>query len=572
MAYTSNYTGEQIDARLAKTDDIIDSVNGVIAETDSDGNMNIQLYVTVPEAVMELADSGSTTAQCVAAFGDVEDVSNWVVEVEGGKQVQIKVGNTTIPSTNVTFVRSEDDEDVVYIGIDYSTDEARRSLKININGDLELDANSTMTIEHETTTRKQVINIPYAVMALATSASGSDIVTAFGGESAMTNIIKAIQNGAMAQLELVSGDMTIYIPFNVLTYEVNSDDILNLSATFLEQTTVISILIDDTLTDSAVLSAETTSSSGYTSWVRGSLYLATTSTVDSALNYYLGGDDNIVKLIGCIDNLGTVMLNNAMENDVYLSPIEYVTYNWSDTNRVVGFKIPLESANTIKEIVVDMTDTSALSVTSVTSSVLDSSVQTTSTIISNLNTITNQNGMFSTTSTTTGTFPTDIDTDAKKKGSLVRVSNSEATDTEGFDIWMSTDTSMSNYVYYRRYSGTGTVTSWFRLLDTETPDVMHANTTPLTTTSTHLKSGTYAIDDDTTIEGVSAGYGSMLVQMENYSNNTGIRTLTMITGDDAGKTFVSTVITGTYGAFNAMVTLAQYNALEARVTALENAE
>ncbi len=561
MKHTSNYTGEQIDARLAKTDYIIDSVNGVIAETDSDGDTNIQLYVTVPEAVMQLAESGTSSADCITAFGGETAFSDWVTEVRKGKEVRIKVGNTTIPSTNVSFY--EGDDGSIDIDIDYSTDESIHSL------DIDLTADEALSILHKTTTRKQVVNIPYAVMALATSASGSDIVTAFGGESAMNNIIKAIQNGAMAQLELVSGYMTIYIPFNVLTYEVNSDDVLNLSATFLEQTTVISILIDDTLTDSAVLSAETTSSSGYTSWVRGSLYLATTSTVDSALNYYLGGNDNIVKLIGCIDNLGTVMLNNAMENDIYVSPIENVTYNWSDTNRVVGFKIPLVSANTIKEIVVDMTDTSALSVTSVSSSVLDSSVGIASTVISNLDTITNQNGMFSTTSSTTGTFPSEIDTDAKKKGSLVRVSNSEATDTEGFDIWMSTDTSMSNYVYYRRYSGTGTVTSWFRLLDNETPDVMHANTTPLTTTSTHLKSGTYAIDADTTIEGVSAGYGSMLVQMENYANNTGVRTLTMITGDDAGKTFVSTVIVGVYGAFTGTVTLAQYNALVARVEALE---
>ncbi|MFI3315873.1 MAG: hypothetical protein R3Y04_09475, partial [Rikenellaceae bacterium] len=107
-----------------------------------------------------------------------------------------------------------------------------------------------------------------------------------------------------------------------------------------------------------------------TAWVRGSLYLATTSTISTALNYYLGGDVNISKIISCIDNLGVIMLNNPIENDVTVSAIEYVTYNWSETSRKVGFKIPLASANNLREVRVDMTDISNLSVYGVEDSVL----------------------------------------------------------------------------------------------------------------------------------------------------------------------------------------------------------
>ncbi len=122
-------------------------------------------------------------------------------------------------------------------------------------------------------------------------------------------------------------------------------------------------------TDIAAEAAEMVEVTG-SAWVRGSLYLATTSTTNASLNYYLGGDDNIAKIIEVIDNLGVIMLNNAMESDAYVSAIEYVTYNWSETSRKVGFKIPLESANNQREVRVNMTDVANLSVYGVVDSAL----------------------------------------------------------------------------------------------------------------------------------------------------------------------------------------------------------
>ncbi|MFR9541399.1 MAG: hypothetical protein SNH27_05045 [Rikenellaceae bacterium] len=126
----------------------------------------------------------------------------------------------------------------------------------------------------------------------------------------------------------------------------------------------------DYFTDEEVEEIENNAAASNTAWIRGSLYLATTSTINTALNYCLGGDDNITKLIKCIDNLGVVVLNNARESDNYISAIEYVTYNWSETSRKVGFKIPLESDNNLREVRVDMTDTANLSVYGVVDSAL----------------------------------------------------------------------------------------------------------------------------------------------------------------------------------------------------------
>lgn len=247
-----------------------------------------------------------------------------------------------------------------------------------------------------------------------------------------------------------------------------------------------------------------------------------TLTTDSVLlrGYY--GNNSIPISIGVTNN-GLIITFNAM-----LASDGLININFNQINIIDGDGGYTWSRTNIAQDIPDVT----------------------SKVIADIDVITDVNGTYITTSETEGVFPTDIDTDAKKKGVLTRVSNSVATDTEGFDTWTSTEPTMSNYVYYRRYSGNGVPTSWFRFLDKDTPDVMHASSTHLTSVNTHLKSGTYPIDNDLVIEGVSSGYGTMVVTMENYSNNTGVRTLTMIDGDDAGKTFVSTVITGTYGAFS----------------------
>lgn len=114
--------------------------------------------------------------------------------------------------------------------------------------------------------------------------------------------------------------------------------------------------------------------SNATAWVKGSLYLTTAESSTATVLDYLGGEDNIDKVIGCIDNKGVLMLNNIIETTPYLSPIEYVIYTWSESVKKIGVIFEMLSSNTKREIKVDLSDTAAPLVYGVVDGTLSSAI------------------------------------------------------------------------------------------------------------------------------------------------------------------------------------------------------
>ncbi len=104
-----------------------------------------------------------------------------------------------------------------------------------------------------------------------------------------------------------------------------------------------------------------TSSGSNIPYVLGGLYLATEDSTAEQLLYWLNDIDAVST---AIENLQPVAMNNYNEYPA-ISTIEYFRYSWSDTNKWVGFKIPLWSSNAYRVINIKLTDPEAPYVTSV---------------------------------------------------------------------------------------------------------------------------------------------------------------------------------------------------------------
>lgn len=160
--------------------------------------------------------------------------------------------------------------------------------------------------------------------------------------------------------------------------------------------------------------------------------------------------------------------------------------------------------------------------------------------LTDIDTINNVNRTQYTNASTTGTMP---------NGSSYNViATFKNGNVEGFQIATSTVSSASNALYWRRYFSDTQVGGWELITTASTSGYIKEYTEDLEDVNSHLVTGVYRIGTNTVNTPIT-GYGSMLVMMENDINNTGTRILAMDTGDDAGKLFISNVLTGTYSSF-----------------------